>query len=68
MSERPSPSDKAAEYREQAEKIRTLARQMSLSDTKSQLLDAARHLDVLAEEEERKAQQATSRSKPKLEA
>ncbi|MBQ0820982.1 hypothetical protein KBI52_12270 [Microvirga sp. HBU67558] len=48
----PRPN-KAAEYRQQAEQIRTIARQISLSDTKNQLLDAAEHLEVLAADEER---------------
>jgi hypothetical protein len=45
-----------------------MAQQLSLNETRNQLLDAARHLEVLAEEEERKAQQAASGSEPKPEA
>lgn len=63
----PRPN-KAAEYRQQAEQIRTVARQISLNTTKNQLLDAARHLEVLAEEEERKARQSASPTEPKPEA
>ncbi|WP_134500401.1 hypothetical protein [Microvirga pakistanensis] len=48
----PQPN-RAAEYRQQAEQIQTIARQISLIETKNQLLDAARHLEVLAEEEDR---------------
>jgi hypothetical protein len=60
--------DKAAEYRQEAESIRAVARQVSLNETRNQLLDAARHLEVLAEEEERKARQIDSHSEPKPEA
>ena len=68
QSVRHPPPNKAAEYRQQAENIRSIARQISLSDTKNQLLDAAQYLEVLAEEEERKARQAASRTEPKSEA
>jgi hypothetical protein len=61
-------SNKAGEYLRQVESIRTIARQISLSDTTNQLLDSAQHLEVLAEEEERKARQAASRTEPKSEA
>ncbi len=64
MSE-PSPANKAAEYRQQAESIRAIARQISLLDTKRQLLDAAQHLEVLVEEEERRAKYAAAQLKPK---
>jgi hypothetical protein len=62
------PLDKAAEYRQQAESIRAIARQISLNEPKNQLLDTAKHLEMLAEEEERKAQQAAFHSEPKPEA
>jgi hypothetical protein len=57
-------SIKAAEYREQAEKIWTMARQISLNAPRNQLFSAAAHLDALAEEEERRARQAAVRSEP----
>jgi hypothetical protein len=57
-------SDKAAEYREQAETIRTMAQQVSLNDSRKKFLDAARKLDGLVEEEERKARQAASHPQP----
>jgi len=49
--------NKATEYRRQVEKIRTIARQLSLNEIRNQLLDSAQHLEVLAEDEKRKAQQ-----------
>ena len=60
--------EKAADYRRQAENIRTMARQISLSESRNRLLNAARDLDGLAEEEERKAQQVASQSEPEPEA
>ncbi len=56
---------KAAEYRQQAESIRTLARQITLNEARNQFLNDAKSLELLAEEEERKAQQAISHSAPK---
>jgi hypothetical protein len=61
-------SIKAAEYREQAEKIRSMARQISLNAPRNQLFSAATHMDMLAEEEERRARQAAARSEPGSEA
>ena len=61
-------SDKAAEYREQAETIRIMAQQVSLNDYRKKLLDAARKLDGLVEEEERKAQANNSKPKGQSEA
>ena len=43
--------DKAAEYRQQAEKIRIIAAQISLLDAKVHLLGAAEQLDELAADE-----------------
>lgn len=63
----PHPN-KADDYRRKAEKIRTMARQINLNEARDQLLNAAKHLEVLAEEEERKAQQAASPSEPNPEA
>jgi hypothetical protein len=45
-----------------------MARQLTLNEAKNQLLDTARHLEVLAEEEERKAQQTAAHTEPKPEA
>jgi hypothetical protein len=46
--------DKAAGYRQQAEKIRTLAVQVSLLDAKFHLFEAAQHLEQLAADEDRR--------------
>jgi hypothetical protein len=43
--------DTAAEYRQQAEKIRTLAEQVSLLEAKFHLFEAAQHLEELAGED-----------------
>jgi hypothetical protein len=48
--------DRAADYRRQAEEARAMAKWISLNDTKHQLLEvAAKHLEALAEIEEREA-------------
>jgi len=60
--------DKAAEYREQADEIRSMARQISLNEPRNKLLDAAKDLELLAQEEQRKAGQPVSRSKPEKQA
>jgi hypothetical protein len=44
-----------------------MARQLTFNEARDQLLDAAKHLEVLAKEE-RKAQQAAFYSEPKPEA
>jgi hypothetical protein len=46
--------DKAAEYRQQAEKIRAIEAGISLLEAKVHLLEAARHLEELAADEERR--------------
>ena len=46
---------KAAEYHQEAERIRTMARRLKLNEARDQLLDDAKRLEALAEEEERKA-------------
>jgi hypothetical protein len=51
--------DKAAEYRRQAQEVRDLARQISINDARTQLLETAMHLEALAEEEERQARTVT---------
>jgi hypothetical protein len=56
--------DKASEHRRQAENIRTIVRRNSINDPGRQFLSMARHLEALAEEQERKVQQAASHSKP----
>ena len=60
-------SNKAAEYRERAERIRAIAVQISLSETRSQLLQSALHWEILATEE-RPAREAASKLESELEA
>jgi hypothetical protein len=45
---------KAAEYCQQAEKIRILAEQVSLLEAKFHLFEAAQHLEELAADEDRR--------------
>jgi hypothetical protein len=52
---RASHRDKAALYRQHAERLRALAQQTSLTQTKLLLLKAVLHLEELAEGEERRA-------------
>ena len=46
--------EKAAEYRQQAEKIRSIAQQISLLVAKFHLFEAAQHLEGLAAEADRR--------------
>jgi hypothetical protein len=46
--------DKAAEYRQQAVKIRSFAEQVSLLEAKFLLFEAAQHLEGLAADEDRR--------------
>ena len=48
--------DKAAMYRQQAERIRAIAQQVPLTGTKVLLLKAALHLEERAQDEERRTQ------------
>ncbi len=65
LSSVPDPHpDKAVEYRQEAKSIRAMAQQLSLSESRNKLLDAAKDLEVMADEEDRKAQQAASQSEP----
>jgi hypothetical protein len=59
---------KAAAYRRQAKETRRVADQISMSEPRNQLLEAAQQLDRLAEAEERMVQQITLPSDPILEA
>jgi hypothetical protein len=52
---RTSYPDRAALYRQHAEKLRVLAQQTALAQTKLLLLKAVLHLEERAEEEESKA-------------
>ena len=47
--------DQAAEYRRQAQEIRTIVQKISINEARKQLLQTAEHLEGLASEEERKA-------------
>jgi hypothetical protein len=58
----------ASEYRQEAEKIRAMARQLNLNEARDQLLHDAKRLERMAEEEELQAQQAASHLEPKPEA
>ena len=60
--------DLAAEYRRQAQKIRTLVEKIWINEAREQLLETAEHLEELAQEEERKAHAGSSQPKPQLEA
>jgi hypothetical protein len=51
-----SHPDKAALYRQHAERLRAIAQQTAPAQTKLLLLKAALHLEQRAEDEERKAQ------------
>jgi hypothetical protein len=57
--------DQAADYRRRAEEARAMARLISLIDTKTHLLETARHLEVLAEIEEQKVRQVAPIETPK---
>jgi len=50
---------RAAEYRRQAQEIRTIVQKLSIDEAREQLLETAERLEMLAEEEERKAQPTT---------
>ena len=57
--------DKAAEYRHQAQEIRTVAQRISVNEAREQLLETAKRLEALAQEEERRAH---ARPEPQSEA
>jgi len=54
--------DQAAEYRRQAQEIRTIVQKLSIDEAREQLLEAAVRLETLAEEE-RKAHGPTRASR-----
>jgi hypothetical protein len=61
--------DRAADYRRQAQEARAMAHWMSLNNTKhQQLLGVAKHLEALADLEEREARKVAPVQSPKLEA
>lgn len=59
----PGP-DKATDYRYQAQEIRTLVQRISVDEAREQLLEAAKRLEGLAEEEERRAVADGSKPEP----
>jgi hypothetical protein len=60
--------DKAAEYRHQAQEIRTVAQRISVNEAREQLLETAKRLEGLAEEEECRADADGSKPEPQSEA
>ncbi|KFG69682.1 hypothetical protein [Microvirga sp. BSC39] len=60
--------DQAAEYRRQAQEIRTIVQTLSIDEAREQLREAAERLETLAEEEERRAHANSSGQKPQPEA
>jgi hypothetical protein len=55
--------DQAAEYRRQAQEIRTLVGKIWINGAREQLLEAAEHLEGLAKGEEGKAHAGSSQPK-----
>ena len=60
--------DLAAEYRRQAQEIRTLVEKIWINEAREQLLEAAEHLEGLARKEEYRAHANSSKLKPQSEA
>jgi hypothetical protein len=60
--------DHAAEYRRQAQEIRTIVEKIWINEAREQLLAAAEHLEGLAQEEECRAHADSSKLKPQSEA
>jgi len=59
--------DQAAEYRQQAQEIRTVVQKLSIDEAREGLLQTAERLEALAEEEERKTQANDPSTKPRPE-
>ena len=57
-----SHPDRSALYRQHAERLRAIAQQTALAQTKLLLLKTALHLEERAEDEERKAHKGAPRS------
>ena len=62
------PDDKAARYRQLDQENRKVAQWISPRDAREQLLETVRQLEMLAEDEERRAQGAAPVQRPKPEA
>ena len=60
--------DHAAEYRRQAQEIRTIVEKIWINEAREQLLETAEHLEGLAQEEECRAHADSSKLKPQSEA
>ena len=60
--------DQATGYRRQAAAARAVATSISLNDVKQKLLETARRLEALAEEEERRTETNNPHAKPQPEA
>jgi GTP cyclohydrolase I len=60
--------DQAAEYRRQAQEIRTMVQKLSIDEAREQLLETAERLEGLAQEEECRAHAGCSKLKPQSEA
>jgi hypothetical protein len=58
----------AAEYRRQAQEIRTIVQKIWIDEARAQLLRTAEHLEELAKEEECKAHADGSKPRPRSEA
>jgi hypothetical protein len=56
--------DQAAEYRRQAQEIRTLVQKIWVNEAREQLLETAEHLESLAKEEERKTHASSATPAP----
>ena len=59
---------KAAEYRRQAQEIRTIVEKIAIDEAREQLLETAEHLEELAQEAERKAHADGSKLQPRSDA
>ena len=59
---------KAAEYRRQAQELRTIVQTIWINEACEQFLETAKHLEGLAQEEERKTHAGGSKPEPQSEA
>jgi hypothetical protein len=60
--------DKAGEYRQRAQEIRTIVQKISINDVREQLLETAERFERLAQDEERKAHAPGAKPEPQSEA
>jgi GTP cyclohydrolase I len=59
---------KAAEYRRQAQEIRTIVERIAINEAREQLLETAEHLEELAKEEACKAHDDDFKPQPRSDA